>query len=58
VILALLDDDALTGAGGAGGMSERALEARDLSSPHRMSRVGPDPISVFIDGAHIRAVPG
>jgi len=34
------------------------IEERDLSSPHRMSRVGPDPISVFIDGAYIRAVPG
>jgi len=34
------------------------IEARDLSSPHRMSRVGPHPISVFIDGAYISAVAG
>ena len=32
--------------------------SRDLSSPHRMSRVGPHPISVFIDGAYVRAVAG
>src|SRR5208337_2076042 len=34
------------------------IEARDLSRPHHMSDVGPDPISVFIGGACIRAVPG
>jgi len=34
------------------------IEARDLASPHRMSRVGPGPMLVFIDGAQIRAVPG
>lgn len=34
------------------------IETKDLSSPHRMSRVGPDPMSVFIDGAYIRAAPG
>lgn len=34
------------------------IGTKDLSSPHRMSRVGPDPISIFIDGAHIRAAPG
>ncbi|MCQ4190048.1 ISKra4 family transposase, partial [Methylocystis sp. NLS-7] len=34
------------------------IETKDLSSPHRMSRVGPGPMSVFIDGAYIRAVPG
>lgn len=34
------------------------IETKDLSSPHRMSRVEPGPMSVFIDGAYIRAVPG
>ncbi len=34
------------------------IETKDLSSPHRMSRVGPGPMSVFIDGAYIRPVPG
>jgi len=34
------------------------IETKDLSSPHRLSRVGPGPTSVFIDGAYVRAVPG
>lgn len=34
------------------------IEKRDLASPYRMSRAGGSPISVFIDGAYIRAVPG
>lgn len=34
------------------------IEKRNLASPHRMSRTGGSPISVFIDGAYIRAVPG
>lgn len=34
------------------------IEKRDLASPYRMSRAGGSPMSVFIDGAYIRAVPG
>ncbi|OCP19364.1 hypothetical protein BC361_31030 [Ensifer sp. LC54] len=34
------------------------IEKWDLASPHRMSRAGAAPLSVFIDGAYIRAVPG
>jgi hypothetical protein len=34
------------------------IEARDLSSLDRISRAGPGPMSVFIDGAYIRDVPG
>ena len=30
----------------------------DLACPHRMSRSGAAPLSVFIDGAYIRAAPG
>ncbi|KJS10189.1 MAG: hypothetical protein VR78_14595 [Hoeflea sp. BRH_c9] len=34
------------------------IEKWDAASPYRMSRAGGSPISVFIDGAYIRAVPG
>ncbi len=34
------------------------IEKWDLAGPHRMSRASGSPISVFIDGAYIRAVPG
>lgn len=34
------------------------IEKWDQASPYRMSRAGGSPISVFIDGAYIRAVPG
>jgi hypothetical protein len=34
------------------------IEKWDAASPYRMSRVGGSSISVFIDGAYIRAVPG
>jgi hypothetical protein len=30
----------------------------DAASSYRISRAGKSPISVFIDGAYIRAVPG
>ena len=30
----------------------------DIACPHRMSRAGAAPLSVFIDGAYIRAAPG
>lgn len=34
------------------------IEKRDVASPYRISRADGSPISVFIDGAYIRAVPG
>jgi len=34
------------------------IEKWDAASPSRISRAGGSPVSVFIDGAHIRAVPG
>ena len=34
------------------------LEKWDVASPYRMSRAGKSPVSVFIDRAYIRAVPG
>jgi len=34
------------------------IEKWDAASPYRISRVGESTISVFIDGAYIRAVPG
>lgn len=34
------------------------IEKWDAASPYRISRAGGSPISVFIDGAYIRAVPG
>ena len=34
------------------------IEKWDVASPYRLSRAGKSPLSVFIDGAYIRAVPG
>jgi hypothetical protein len=34
------------------------IERWDVASPYRISRAGKSPVSVFIDGAYIRAVPG
>nr|WP_210328950.1 ISKra4 family transposase [Mesorhizobium amorphae] len=34
------------------------IEKWDLASPYRLSRADGSPVSVFIDGAYIRAVPG
>jgi hypothetical protein len=34
------------------------IEKWDVASPHRMSRASGGPVSVFIDGAYIRALPG
>lgn len=34
------------------------IERWDVASPYRLSRAGKSPVSVFIDGAYIRAVPG
>ncbi len=34
------------------------IEKWDVASPYRLSRAGKSPVSVFIDGAYIRAVPG
>jgi hypothetical protein len=34
------------------------IEKWDIASPYRISRAGESAISVFIDGAYIRAVPG
>ena len=34
------------------------IEKWDVAGPYRISRAGKSPVSVFIDGAYIRAVPG